>query len=170
MAFAEGAVDYLLKPVAADRFSNAIDRARQRRTVEASAHAPSPAPCLPRLERCPKFLVGERQRRLYPLAIDVIDYIEANGNYVTMRVGPTEYISRDSVKRLSSELADFGFFRIDRSVLLNIKAVRFAEPVGHGTLAFTLSSGVCLHASKTYREEILRVLPWRWRHAGAWSG
>jgi len=163
-AFMEGAVDYLIKPVCADRFANAIARARQRCLVEDAAKARPARQPLQSVGR-PKFLVGERQRRLYPLGIDTIDYIEADGNYVTLRVGETEYISRDSIKRLSSELSDFGFLRIDRSILLNIAAVRFAEPVGHGTLAFTLCSGVCLHSSKTYREEILRVLPWRWRHA-----
>lgn len=119
------------------------------------------------LERRPKILVGERQRRLYPLDIDKIDYIEADGNYVTIRAGDAEYISRDSIKRLSTDLADFGFVRIDRSILLNIRAVHFAEPIGHGTLAFTLNSGACLHSSKTYRETILRILPWHHCRVGA---
>jgi hypothetical protein len=52
--------------------------------------------------------------------------------------------------------------RIDRSILLNIRAVNFAESVGHGTLAFTLFSGVCLHSKRTYRGEILRILPWHY--------
>jgi DNA-binding LytR/AlgR family response regulator len=119
------------------------------------------------LERRPKILVGERQHRLYPLDIDKIDYIEADGNYVTIRAGDAEYISRDSIKRLSTDLADFGFVRIDRSILLNIRAVHFAESIGHGTLAFTLNSGACLHSSKTYRETILRILPWHHCRAGA---
>jgi DNA-binding LytR/AlgR family response regulator len=163
-AFGEGAVDYLIKPVTPARFANAIGRARQRCLLEESAHARTARQPMNPGALGPKFLVGERQRRLYPLAVDTIDYIEADGNYVTLRVGETEYISRDSLKRLSSELMEFGFLRIDRSILLNIGAVHFAEPAGHGILAFTLSSGVCLHSSKTYREEILRVLPWRWRH------
>ena len=117
------------------------------------------------LARPPKFLVGERQRRLYPLNINTIDYIEADHNYVTLRVGEKEYISRDSIKRLTSELGDFGFLRIERSILLNVSAIHFAEPIGRGTLAFTLSTGVCLHSSKTYRDKIVRVLPWRWGHA-----
>jgi DNA-binding LytR/AlgR family response regulator len=119
------------------------------------------------LERRPKILVGERQHRLYPLYIDKIDYIEADGNYVTIRAGDAEYISRDSIKRLSTDLTDFGFVRIDRSILLNIRAVHFAESIGHGTLAFTLNSGACLHSSKTYRETILRVLPWHHCRTGA---
>jgi two-component system LytT family response regulator len=112
-------------------------------------------------------LVGERQHRLYPLDIEKIDYIEADGNYVTIRAGNAEYISRDSIKRLSMDLADFGFMRIDRSTILNIRAVAFAEPIGHGTLSFTLSSGACLHSSKTYRKSILRVLPWHHCRSGA---
>ena len=114
-------------------------------------------------------LVGERQHRLYPLDIEKIDYIEADGNYVTIRVGNAEYISRDSIKRLTADLAAFGFVRIDRSILLNIRAVEFAEPMGHGVLSFTSTSGACLYSSKTYRDAILSVLPWHHCRAGARS-
>jgi two-component system, LytTR family, response regulator len=165
-AFEEGAVDYLLKPVNADRFADAMLRAWDRCFLEGAARALTQH-VLDLAGRRPKFLVGERQRRLYPLDIEKVDYIEADGNYVTIRVGGAEYVSRDSIKRLSGELADFGFVRIDRSVLLNVRSVSFAEPAGHGTLAFTLSSGACLHSSRTYREGILRVLPWHQCRSGA---
>jgi len=166
-ALAEGAVDYLIKPISADRFDHAIGRARQRHILETVVHTQLACGMLELLGRRPKFLVGERQHRLYPLDIEKIDYIEADGNYVTIRVGNAEYISRDSIKRLTAELAAFGFVRIDRSILLNIRAVEFAEPVGHGVLSFTLSSGTCLYSSKTYREAISSVLPWRPSRVGA---
>jgi two-component system, LytTR family, response regulator len=166
-AFDEGAVDYLLKPVSKDRFADAILRARDRVFLEDAAKAQLTQNILQLMGRRPKFLVGERQRRLYPLDIAKIDYIEADGNYVTIMAGDSEYVSRDSIKRLSAELADFGFVRIDRSLLLNIRSVAFAEPIGHGSLAFTLSSGTCLHSSRTYREDILRVLPWHQCRSGS---
>jgi two-component system, LytTR family, response regulator len=166
-AMAEGAVDYLLKPVSADRFEHAIERVRRRYIVEQAAQAQLIRGMLELLGRRPKILVGERQHRLYPLNIEKIDYIEADGNYVTIRAGNTEYISRDTIKRLTADLAAFGFVRIDRSILLNIRAVEFAEPVGHGTVAFTLSSGTCLHSSRTYRSAILSILPWHHCRAGA---
>ena len=165
-ALAEGAVDYLIKPVSADRFERAIGRVRQRCILEETAQARLTLGILGLLGRRPKILVGERQHRLYPLDVENIDYIEADGNYVTIRMGDAEYISRNSIKRLAAELAAFGFVRIDRSILLNIRAVEFAEPVGHGTLAFTLSSGTCLHSSKTYRDAILSILPWHHCRAG----
>jgi two-component system LytT family response regulator len=166
-AIAEGAVDYLIKPVRADYFEHAIGRVRQRYILEEAAQAQLTRGILGHLGRRPKILVGERQHRLYPLDIEKIDYIEADGNYVTIRTGNAEYISRDSIKRLTADLAAFGFVRIDRSILLNIRAVEFAEPVGHGTLAFTLSSGTCLHSSKTYRDAILSILPWHHCRNGA---
>ena len=166
-AMAEGAVDYLLKPVSADRFEHAIGRVRRHHFFELAAQAQLTREMLEHLGRRPKILVGERQHRLYPLSIEKIDYIESAGNYVTIRAGNTEYISRDTIKRLAADLAAFGFVRIERSILLNIRAVEFAEPVSHGTLAFTLSSGTCLHSSKTYRSAISSVLPWRHCRAGA---
>jgi DNA-binding LytR/AlgR family response regulator len=107
----------------------------------------------------PRFLVGERLRRLYPLDPRSIDYIEADGNYVTLRAGKQEYLSRDSIKRLAPQLAELGFIRIERSLLVNAAAVAYAEVARHGTFALTLNSGVCLHSSAAYRESILRIIP-----------
>jgi two-component system LytT family response regulator len=161
-AFEEGAFDYLVMPVAAERFDRAINRARYR-----LEHAePGSAPFSSELSALggtqpvrPRFLVGERQRKLYPLDPKSIDYIEADGNYVTLRVGTTEYLSRDSIKRLSTQLAELGFVRITRSLLVNAATVLYVERSGHGIFALTLTSGVCLHSSAAYRELILRIIP-----------
>jgi two-component system, LytTR family, response regulator len=148
-AFAEGAIDYFVMPVTEVRFDLAIARARHqfndalpvrgRLTSNASERGPTlPSP--------PRFLVGERQRRLYPLDPKSIDYIE-------------EYLSRDSIKHLSTELAELGFVRIARSFLVNAAAVLYAERAGHGIFALTLTSGVCLHSSAAYRDSLLRAIP-----------
>jgi DNA-binding LytR/AlgR family response regulator len=161
-AFAEGAIDYLVTPVTAERFDRAMARARHRFDCAPPGYdrLASKSPELGRtVPVSPRFLVGERQRRLYPLDPKSIDYIEADGNYVTLRAGKVEYLSRDSIKRLSMQLADLGFVRIERSLLVNAAAVSYAEVAGHGTFALTLSSGVCLHSSAAYRDSILRIIP-----------
>jgi two-component system LytT family response regulator len=161
-AFEEGAFEYLVMPVVAKRFDQAMTRARYRLNYAARGSGrfcsdsselgcTVPAP--------PRYLVGERQRKLYPLDPKSIDYIEADGNYVTLRVGKVEYLSRDSIKRLSMQLAELGFIRIARSLLVNAAAVLYAEVAGHGTFALTLASGVCLHSSAAYRDSILRIIP-----------
>jgi two-component system LytT family response regulator len=161
-AFEEGAFDYLVMPVAAERFDRAINRARYRLehaesgSSRFSADSSEPVRTTPVQ---PRFLVGERQRKLYPLEPKSIDYIEADGNYVTLRVGKVEYLSRDSIKQLSTRLAELGFVRITRSLLVNAAAVLYAERAGRGIFALTLTSGVCLHSSAAYRESILRIIP-----------
>jgi len=163
-AFEEGALDYLVMPVGAKRFDRAMTRARHRLNCVAlgSGHVSSDSSELARLAPDPpRFLVGERQRKLYPLNPKSIDYIKADGNYVTLRAGKTEYVSRDSIKRLSLLLAELGFIRITRSLLVNAASVSYAETAGHGTYALTLNTGVCLHSSAGCRESILRILPLR---------
>jgi two-component system LytT family response regulator len=161
-AFEEGAFDYLVMPVAAERFDRTMDRARYRlksadagsgRFTSNSSELGRTAPVPPR------FLVGEREKRLYPLDPMSIDYIEADGNYVTLRADKVEYLSRDSIKRLSMQLAELGFIRIGRSLLVNAAAVSYAEVAGHGTFALTLNSGVCLHSGAAFRNSILRIIP-----------
>ena len=112
-------------------------------------------------ERVPTgiLLIGERERRLYILEPDKIDYIESHGNYVKFHCGSADYISRDSIKRLSDVLAARSFIRIERSLLVNLHAIAYAERTGRGRYAFTLISGSCLRSSASYRNAILRVLP-----------
>jgi two-component system, LytTR family, response regulator len=161
-AFEEGAFDYLVMPVAEERFDRAISRARCRLKYEESGSGRFSADSTEpggTVSIAPRYLVGERQRKLYPLDPKSIDYIEADGNYVTLRAGKVEYLSRDSIKRLSMQLAQVGFVRIARSLLVNAAAVLYAEVAGHGTFALTLTSGVCLHSSAAYRDSILRIIP-----------
>lgn len=161
-AFAEGAIDYFTMPVTKVRFDLAMARARHRLGGVSTERSPltlkeqvrGPMPPSPS-----RYLVGERQRRLYPLDPKSIDYIEADGNYVTLQAGKVEYISRNSIKHLSTELAEMGFVRITRSLLVNAAAVLYAERAGHGIFALTLTSGVCLHSSAAYCDFLLRAIP-----------
>ena len=120
--------DYLVTPVTAERFDRAMARARHQCDSALpgcgrAASEASPGSLGRTAPVSPRYLVGERQRRLYPLEPKSIDYIEADGNYVTLRAGKVEYLSRDSIKRLSMQLAELGFIRIERSLLVNAAAV-----------------------------------------------
>jgi len=106
-----------------------------------------------------RVLVGERERRLYLLAPGEIDYIESRGNYVEFHADDLVFISRDSIKRLARALADSGYIRIQRTLLVNLQSIVYAQRVGHGRFAFTLSSGARLCSGAKFREAILRTLP-----------
>jgi two-component system, LytTR family, response regulator len=163
-AFEAGAIDYLVKPVRAERFREALRRARSvcerapaglaprslQTAWELDAQRESPAR--------PRLLAAERERRLYLLDPERIDYIEAYGNYVRIWSASTSYISRDCVKELAQLLAPDGFVRVQRSKLVNLRAVSYIERPGHGVFVFTLSCGARLESTPTYRAEILRAV------------
>jgi two-component system, LytTR family, response regulator len=167
--FTAGALDYLVKPVSAEAFATAILRAQarfmaRRATSPDARPAVRPAESGSHLARCqPLILIGEREHRLYPLDPHKIDYIESAGNYVSYHVAGTQYIARESIKRLHAMLYWLGFVRIERSLLLNIRAISYSQPCGRSTFEFTLVSGKQLHSGSAYRDTILRVLPLRRR-------
>jgi two-component system LytT family response regulator len=163
-AFDAGAIDFLIKPVRAARFGEAMRRARGRsesalnrlsRCTPKMALTP-PGDC--NLPDPPRMLAAERERRLYLLDPGKVDYIESYGNYVRIWSGAVAYISRECVKELAVLLASSGFVRVQRSKLVNLRAVSYIERPGHGIFVFVLTCGTRLESTPTYRADILRAL------------
>jgi two-component system, LytTR family, response regulator len=162
-AFRIGAIDYLTKPVSADRFATAIKRVHERREAALVATRGRDSADVQALvatdglrRTSPLRLIGENAHRLYFIAVDEVDYIESCGNYVLIHVGTQKYIRRDTLKRLAAELQDAEFEWIRRSMLVNLARVAFAERLDHGALAFTLNSGARLVSRARIKLEVPR--------------
>lgn len=161
-AFDNGAVDYLTKPVDPTRFLRAVNRARSRGGKERGCTVR--AACVPVSEAAHRSggdevrLVGEKGNRLYFLGSTSVDYIEVDGNYVTLHSGNERYISRRTLKHMATTLEPCGFLQIERSVLLNLQRVAFVEKLSGGGFAFMLRSGKRLICSASYRKAIHQVL------------
>jgi two-component system LytT family response regulator len=97
--------------------------------------------------------VGERAGRIYFFSPDVVDYIEADSNYVMIHVGSERYINRDILRRLAILLENQGFIRISRAVLLNLRRVCYAEREDRGVLAFVLDTGARVVSTTGFRLE-----------------
>jgi two-component system LytT family response regulator len=164
-AFASEAVDFLTKPVDAERFASAIARARRRVTPSLPAPASGggfgggrTALTGERLAAPQARLVGERAHRLYFLEVANVDYIESDGNYVIIHCGDERYISRNTLKHLSAALAPLGFLRIEKSLLINVRRIAFAERIGQGEFAFTMRGNQRLVSSRSYRRAIIEEI------------
>jgi two-component system LytT family response regulator len=154
-----GAVDCLTKPVGATRFAKAIAKAQERNESPlASLQQHLIANTLHHNHRqATSRLMAENSRRLYFLAIEDIEYIEACGNYVLIHVGDEKYVRRDTIKRLAFELRDVDFECIKRSLLVNLSRVAFAEKLEHGAFAFTMASGPRLVSKNRVRLACARI-------------
>ncbi|GLU50094.1 LytR/AlgR family response regulator transcription factor [Nocardiopsis ansamitocini] len=151
-AFGIGAVDYLLKPVPAERLSAAV--AKVARLVAApvengpAARVPDAMAALP---------VETAGRTRYVRRGDV-QYVEANGDYVRLHTPGGAHLVRMPISRLEEYWEGSGFVRVHRGYLLALDAVRElrSDSVG-GLLAHTDLGDVPVSRrhSRELREQLL---------------
>jgi two-component system, LytTR family, response regulator len=100
-------------------------------------------------------ITGEKAQRLYFIDVETIDYVESEATCVAVHVDHEKYLARNTLKHLAGVLEPLGFVRIERSVLLNLRKVAFAQRLDRGAFVFTLRSGRRLVSGSSYRKGIL---------------
>ena len=159
-AFEAEALDYLLKPFGAERVQKALARARDflaggtRRKLE-KQYAGLLRATGSRDDAC--VLVKKRERVLV-LRPGEIDFVEAYGDYVRLRVGEEQHLLRGTLADMERKLKAAGFVRIHRSRLVNWQRVReFTLDREHDPVV-VLRSGLRLEASPAYLKELQQRL------------
>jgi two-component system LytT family response regulator len=177
-AFDLDVVDYVLKPFDDHRFARAVERAkrhaRARRGDDPAGAAPPGLgrseprrargseppyePGLPQdgfpLER----LVIRNGSRIATLAIDDIDWIEAQDYYAEIHAGGRTYLVRQSLHKLAASLDPGRFVRIHRKTIVNVRRVKELEPMFHGEYVVFLHDGTRLKLSRTFKNHLGRLL------------
>ena len=98
--------------------------------------------------------------RLAFVDVPAIDWIEADGNYVRLHVGPRVYPLRTTMSRMEERVgsaAGASFIRIRRSALVNSQAITGLEPYGRGMFLIHVRNGAKLISSR-YHQKGLRKL------------
>ena len=151
-AFDDGAIDYLLKPVTAERLAKCVARLRERLPAgpaaagagagaEFTAEFPDLAAALKKLLQsgavpglvsgaAPQFLRyvraherGAQGEQVLQIDVDEVLYFEAADKYTCVILASGEKLLRTSVAELEAELDPSQFKRIHRSTLLNLRHV-----------------------------------------------
>ena len=165
-AFDVHALDYLLKPVAEDRFLESLRRARAALDADSVATgmrerlagaldakaASAPAAGSPPLLR--RFVVKERGRYLLVPA-DEVHWIGAAGNYAELHARGGTYLVRATIAELAARLDPARFARIHRSTIVQIDGIREIVPESHGDFDVVLADGTSLRMSRGFRDRLL---------------
>jgi two-component system, LytTR family, response regulator len=146
-AFDAGAVDYLMKPVDADRLALALGRARERLTTR----EPPPEAPVARL-------AVRDQGRLVFVDVAALDAVVAQGNYVELRAGTRTYTLRATLSAVQAKLEPGAFVRVHRSVLLRVARISAIEPLFHGEYLVTLADGSTFTSARGQRAELRKAL------------
>jgi two-component system, LytTR family, response regulator len=157
-AFEAHALDYLLKPFDADRFQQALERARvQVRQRQSGAIDQRLWQLLRETRPEPKYLdrIMIRKRTMSVLVrAREVDWVEAADNYVELHVGKETHLMRVTMSWIQERLDPELFVRIHRSYILNVDRIQKMEPLFQGEYQFTLRDGTKLTSSRGYRDQL----------------
>jgi len=157
-AFEVYALDYLLKPFDRERFSKAIERAKQHILKERSENLNDRVlAVLNEIRNKPEYLerlVIRTNGHIFFIKTEEIDWLEAEGNYVRLHSGKESYLLRDAISSLENQLDPKKFLRIHRSAIVNINRIQELQPWFHGEYRVILQDGVQLTLSRSYRDKL----------------
>lgn len=125
-AFEAGSIDYLLKPVDADALQRAVARVRQSSSnidIEALMKLMD-YKTAPKKEYKERYIIRINDR-IVPLNISEIAYVysEEKNNYL-VTFDEQRYIIDSSLDVINEDLNPDNFFRISRSCIISMKAIR----------------------------------------------
>src|SRR5205085_376669 len=103
-------------------------------------------------------LVIKSGGRIFFLETDEIDWIEAEGNYVSVHTGKKSHLIRETISNLESKLDPKKFLRIHRSSIINLNRIQELQPWFHGEYHILLQDGTQLTLSRNYRERLQEAL------------
>jgi two-component system LytT family response regulator len=179
-AFEVHALDYLLKPVDDERFSDAIERAKrmihrpdlnnlQDRLLDLASELglrlsregvpagdgrrPSPSG-RPYISRIPVRKKGSVQM----VRVEDVAWIEADNYLVRIHAGGKVHVLRETMKSLESRLESTRFFRVSRSAIVNLDRITEIQPFARGSHVIILDDGTRVLLSRGRRETLETLL------------
>ena len=142
-AFDLEAVDYVLKPVSADRLARAIERAVARRGQRRQ-----------KTSRYLDELWVPHRSELLRIAVGEVHQIDAERDYVRLHVGGADaarsYLLLQTIAGLEERLDPEQFIRIHRSTILRRDNIRGLRHDGLGVWSAELVNGEALRIGRTY--------------------
>jgi two-component system, LytTR family, response regulator len=157
------AFDYLLKPFDQPRFSKVLADARREtakgRQTELRAGLQN---LLQEVQspRNPRLLVEENGRGVL-IALNLIDWAEADRNYINLHLGTRTYTVRGTIEGIEKKLDREQFLRINRSSLIRIDFIRELQKWTHGEYRIILQSGQTLMWTRRYLDRNPELIRWR---------
>jgi two-component system LytT family response regulator len=161
-AFEVCAVDYLLKPFDQERFRRTLERVRPRHARSGVDERQALlAGLLAQLERGARACAEERSRilaefggHIHVLEAAQVEMIEADRNYVVIRVGKDNFHARSTLQQAELALSSQPMLRISRSCLVNMNYVKEVNRTLRGDFILVLAGGATVTSSEGFRAKV----------------
>lgn len=139
------AVDYLLKPIAFDRFLEAVNAFFETVNLTTSSESVIASPLS-------DFFFVRSERKMVKVNFDTILYIESLSDYVKIHQENRTIVTRETISNIEVKLPQSDFLRIHRSYIVAINSI------DSYTNEFIEIGKKALPISRTYKEAILKKM------------
>ncbi len=160
-AFELHALDYLRKPVARRRVEETIERIAA--AVEADGLAPARGPT-----RAPSPAATHEEEMIAVanlhggstrlLARSAIEFVQSYGDFVRIVTPEGRYLLRATLTEIERRWAPFGFHRVHRQYVANLRAATELSPRLGGTAELTFADGQTIPVARRQAAELGRRL------------
>ena len=146
-AFEQNAFDYLLKPIAYERFLKAVLKIKKHvlETQDKSAGNPGYF-----------FIHTDVKGKVMKIVIDDILYVEAAQNYVRIVTTGAKHMAYLTMEEITADLPGATFIRVHRSFIINTARIRSMD---HGQV--TLDQQAVIPLGRAYKEPLVALMKLR---------
>jgi two-component system LytT family response regulator len=157
-AFEVHAVDYLLKPFSAERFQEAMERARERLRAKAAMPVEDLVrEARPKTGPIARVLIRDGAN-VHVIPVDKIDYVEAQDDYVAFKSEGKQFLKDQTLSAVEATLDPARFVRIHRSFILNIDRIAKVELYAKDSRMAILRDGTRLPVSRAGYARLSQLL------------
>jgi len=143
--FELNAVDYLMKPIAFDRFLKAVNKVKDSMETGTAQMTSSD-----------EFFFVKADKKLMKVHFSEILYIEGLKDYVIIKKEQGRVIALQTMKSLESKLPSDMFMRVHRSYIVNIQQIKAV--VGNGIELIESGQTKHIPIGKNYKEDLIKII------------
>ncbi|OAD45769.1 LytR/AlgR family response regulator transcription factor [Polaribacter atrinae] len=110
-------LDYLVKPITKTRFNKSLQKLSSLKEAKTSTNVKIPS------KEGSDFIYVSVERRLVKIDIPNICFVEAKGDYISIKTDSKSYIVHSTLKKIEDKLPSSLFLRIHRSFIINVSEI-----------------------------------------------
>jgi two-component system, LytTR family, response regulator len=157
-AFEVNAVDYLMKPVEADRLAAAVRKLRDRAKGDGIAQLVSAL--RQQTGRSLERVVGKRLNQYHVLPVESIEAFLSDDELVFAITPAGRFLVERTLRELEATLPGGRFLRVHKQTIVNLEKLAVLEPVVRGGVTARLRSGETVEVSRRYTQQLRERLGW----------
>jgi len=122
------------------------------RTQSATSETPPPSP-----SEMASFLTHVTTKvrgRQLQLALDQVDWLDTQGNYLALHIGDTTHLIRQTITAFETQLDPRQFVRVHRRAMVSLRAIQDLKPLTNGDAELRLHTGQLVRVSRNYRKQL----------------